>query len=225
MAGRNPAERHGAGRKAPAGPSSGRRRGGGNKTARADHPRGSGDPGRGAAGSRFKGYQSFVVQDLVLRAHVLRLRRERWLTPDGQRITAPLPAGMVGHFGPDLRRFVLAQYHQGQATVARLVAQLRASAIDISQRQVMRPADRWPGRLPRGGPRRAAGGAGDGALDLGRRHRGAPRRRERILHPDRQQDFTWFGTSRSKSRLNFLGLLRAGHADLRHQRCGAGLSA
>jgi hypothetical protein len=69
----------------------------------------------------------------VLRAHVLRLRRERWLTPDGQSIIAPLPAGTVGHFGPELRRFVLAQYHQGQVTVARLVAQLRAIGIGGEQ--------------------------------------------------------------------------------------------
>src|SRR3954454_19609881 len=90
------------------------------------------------AGSRFKGYADFLVQDLVLRPHVVRVRRERWLTPDGRTVHAPMPAGVVGHFGPALRRFVLAQYHQGQVTVPRLVAQLRAIGILISKRQVVR---------------------------------------------------------------------------------------
>src|SRR3989454_2793031 len=64
-------------------------------------------------GSRFKGYTSFIVQDLMIRSHVVRFRCERWLTPDGDTMTAPLPAGIHGHFGPELRRFVLTQYHQG----------------------------------------------------------------------------------------------------------------
>jgi hypothetical protein len=45
-------------------------------------------------GSPFKGYTSFVVQDLVIRAHVVNFRCERWQGPGGEVITAPLPAGI-----------------------------------------------------------------------------------------------------------------------------------
>jgi hypothetical protein len=51
-------------------------------------------------GSRFKGHRTFVVQDLMIRPHVVRFRRERWMRPDGTMVTAPLPAGIDGHFGP-----------------------------------------------------------------------------------------------------------------------------
>jgi hypothetical protein len=89
-------------------------------------------------GSRFKGYETFVVQNILLRAEAIRYRRERWVTPDGTMVLAALPAGVTGHFGPELRRFVLAQHHQGQVTVPRLVAQLRAIGVAISKRQMMR---------------------------------------------------------------------------------------
>ncbi len=89
-------------------------------------------------GSRFKGYAGYLVQDLMIRPHVTDFRRECWQTPDGKTVMAPLPAGVDGHFGPELRRFVLAQYHQGQVTAARLVTLLRGFGVVISKRQVVR---------------------------------------------------------------------------------------
>ena len=75
----------------------------------------------------------------MIRPHVTDFRRECWRTPDGKTVMAPLPAGVDGHFGPELRRFVLAQYHQGQVTAARLVKLLRRIRRRcISKRQVVR---------------------------------------------------------------------------------------
>jgi hypothetical protein len=53
-------------------------------------------------------------------------------------VTAPLPAGIDGHFGPESRHFVLTQSHQGQVTVPRLVTLLRGLGLFISKRQVVR---------------------------------------------------------------------------------------
>src|SRR5215218_3186142 len=164
-------------------------------------------------GSRFKGYADFLVQDLVLRARCIRYRRERWLTPDGQLIVAPLPGGVDGHFGPELRRFVLAQYHQGQVTVPRLVAQLRAVGLAISTRQVMRLLIQGQQRfcdeardVLRAGLAQAAWITVD---DTGARHKAANGTCTQIGN----DHFAWFGTTARKSRLNFLELLRAGHPD------------
>ena len=164
-------------------------------------------------GSRFKGYTSFLVQDLVIRPHVVNFRCERWQTPDGQMMTAALPAGIRGHFGPELRRFVLAQYHQGQATVPRLVTLLRALGIVISKRQVVRlliaGQDGFLAEardVLRAGLSSAAWITVD---DTGARHKAANGFCTQIGNAH----FTWFGTTASKSRLNFLELLRAGYND------------
>ena len=74
----------------------------------------------------------------MLGVRVVRYRRERWLTPAGETLVAPLPGGVRGHFGPELRRFVLMQHHQGQVTVERLVTMLQGIGVSISKREVMR---------------------------------------------------------------------------------------
>src|SRR5229473_278376 len=90
---------------------------------------------RGRGGKQMR---RVAIEDQVLRPVAIRYRRERWVTPDGRTVVAPLPSGIDGHFGPELRRFVLAQYHQGQVTVPRLVALLEAIGIEVSKRQVVR---------------------------------------------------------------------------------------
>jgi Transposase IS66 family len=164
-------------------------------------------------GARFKGYTSFVVQDLLIRPHVVDVRRERWQTADGKVITAPLPEGIDGHFGPQLRRFVLAQYHQGQVTMPRLLALLRAVGILISKRQLVRLliADQEnfldeARDVLRAGLVSAAWITVD---DTGARHKAA----NGFCTQVGNAHFAWFGTTPSKSRGNFLELLRAGHGD------------
>jgi hypothetical protein len=164
-------------------------------------------------GSQFKGYEPYQVQDLVLTARVVRYRRERWLTPQGETIVAPLPSGIRGHFGPELRRFVLMQYHQGQVTVERLVTLLQAIGVSISKRQVMRLLiEGQDGFLTetrevlRAGLQTAGWVSVD---DTGARHGGT----NSVCTQIGNDNFAWFGTTGSKSRLNFLDLLRAGHTD------------
>src|SRR5215475_12897401 len=164
-------------------------------------------------GSRFKGYTSFVVQDLVVRAHVTNFRCERWQTADGKVATASLPAGIDGHFGPQLRRFVLALYHQGQMTAPRLVTLLRSLGIFISKRQVVRllNAGKDDFLTEARDVLRAGLSSADWITvdDTGARHKAANGFCTQIGN----EHFTWFGTTDSKSRLNFLELLRAGHGD------------
>src|SRR3954464_5626560 len=165
------------------------------------------------AGSRRRGFEPFTVQDLILTPQVIRFRRERWLTPDGQEIVAPLPPEGSGHFGPGIVRYVLMQHVQGQVTVERLRAQLRGLGGRISK---------GPISPPRTAKKDAFHSEKDAILEAGlasaawvtvddtsARHAGA---NEYTTHIGDDR-FAWFATRPSKSRLNFLDLLRAGHPD------------
>jgi hypothetical protein len=149
----------------------------------------------------------------VISATATCYQRERWVTPDGRTILAPLPEGIDGHFGPELRRFVLMQYHQGQSTLPRLVAVLRSVGVAISKRQVQRLlTDQQEDFVSEARDVLRAGLETSpyvSADDTGARHAGKTGFCTQIGN----DWFTWFGTRSSKNRLNFLDLLRAGHTD------------
>ena len=164
-------------------------------------------------GSIFKGHEPFLVQDLVISAKATCYLRERWITPDGRTILAPLPQGIEGHFGPELRRFVLMQYHQGQSTMPRLLALLRSVGVAISKRQLVRLLnENHAGFIAEARDVLRAGletSSWVSVDDTGARHAG----KNGFCTQIGNEWFTWFRSRSSKSRLNFLDLLRAGHTD------------
>jgi len=165
------------------------------------------------AGSRFKGYEDILVRDLRLSAEVVRYRRERWVLPSGETVLAALPAGIVGGFGPELRRFVLALHAQGQVTTERLTALLNGIGVEISKRQVVRllaePLEGFVAEdqeVLRAGLATARWVTVD---DTAARHA----RKDGFTTQIGDDRFTVFRTGPSKSREAFLSLLRAGHTD------------
>jgi len=162
------------------------------------------------AGSRQKGYKCFLFQDLVVQPRTVLFRRERWQTPSGDRVLAPLPAGVDGHFGPDLKRFVLAQYHQAQTTMPRLYALLNDLGISISKRQLVRLLNEKHSAFRREAQETLQAGLVRASWitvdDTGARHK----MQNGVCTHIGNDQFAWFATTGSKNRLNFLEQLAAG---------------
>ena len=115
---------------------------------------------------------------------------------------------------PSLKRFVLCQYHQGQVTIPRLDALLADLGIDISKRQIVRllsaKKDAFLAEaieVLRAGLAAASWITVD---DTGARHKA---QNGFCTHIGNDR-FTFFATTGSKSRLNFLELLRRDPANM-----------
>jgi hypothetical protein len=87
-------------------------------------------------GTKFLGYQDFIVQDLKIEAYNTRYRRGRYQLPDGTIQTAPLPKNVTSHFGPTLQQYVLYQHFHNHVTQPLLYEELQELGVDISTGQV-----------------------------------------------------------------------------------------
>jgi hypothetical protein len=161
-------------------------------------------------GSVSKGYEEYDVQELELRGKVTRYRRERILTPDGQTLLAPLPAEVLPgrHFGPILHAFLLYQYHQCNVTQPLLLEQLHEFGIDISAGQINAIlTENHDGFHQEKATILTAGlatAAYVGVDDTGARHEG----HTGVCTAVGNDLFAYFASTDSKSRLNFLQVLR-----------------
>jgi len=164
-------------------------------------------------GTQQNGYEDFVVQDLKIEAHNVRYRRLRYLLPDGSSRTAPLPAHVEGHFGAGLRSYVLYQHHQNGVTQPLIHEELLDLGVDISTGQIDRllTEGHEPFHEEKDALLPAAREVSSyfQADDTGARHLGENAYTTVIANPL----FASFTTTASKSRVNFLKLLRAPHEE------------
>ena len=165
------------------------------------------------AGSRFLGYEDILVQDLRIAVETVRYRRERWSGPGGERIVAVLPAGVLGGYGPELRRFIAAGHFQGQMTTERLTALLTGMGMAISKCQAVRLLSKGLDDLIaedqavlRAGLETAPWITVD---DTGHRHAG----KDGFVTQIGDERFAVFRSGPCKSRQAFLDVLRAGYED------------
>ncbi len=161
--------------------------------------------------SVFKGYDNFVVQDIRFEVHNICYRREIWLTPEGQWLRAELPDYQKGQtFGPTLRQFVLYQHHHCQVTQPLIHEQLKDIGVDISSGQINRLlTQRCDGFIAEQQAILQIGLQHSDYInvdDSGARHQG---KTGYVTHIGNEA-FTYFCTTFSKSRINFLELLQAG---------------
>jgi hypothetical protein len=81
----------------------------------------------------FKGYETVVVQDLVLRTDTVAFEQAVWYSPSARRsYRARRPAGYEGTFGPHLKALVLTLAYAGGMSETKLLELVRSAGVVIS---------------------------------------------------------------------------------------------
>jgi hypothetical protein len=168
-------------------------------------------------GATFRGYEAYVVQELLIHNENTRYLRARYDLPGGGSVLAPFPAGVLpvegGHFGANLVAYILDQYHQAQVTEPLLLAQLWEYGIDISAGQLHRILTENKDPFHQEKAEVLAAGLAEssyvGTDDTGARHRG----RNGYCTAVGNDLFAYFESTDSKSRLNFLQVLQGSQRD------------
>ena len=161
-------------------------------------------------GSRFKGYQTFVTQDVSLVAKKITYKLEVWQSPNGAILRGKIPAELEGqHFGTTLRAFATNLYAQGM-TQPGIHDFLRSLGIEVSSGQVnhilLNEADEYAAVSEK----ILAAGLNEaphlGVDDTGEKHK----QKSCYCTHIGGQYFAYYKTSDSKSRENFLRILLQG---------------
>ena len=164
-------------------------------------------------GTRSRGFVDYHVQDILFQPYNTRYRRARYQLPDGTLRTAPLPSHVRGHFGPTLRSYVIQQHHHNMVTQPLLHEELNEIGVQISSGMIDRLLterhDDFHAEKDSLLPAAREVSFYFHTDDTSARHCG---RNGHTLHIGNQW-FASFFTTDSKSRVNFLEILRQPYND------------
>jgi hypothetical protein len=83
--------------------------------------------------AKFQGYESYVVQNIIPTRHNIRFQRACYYSPSENRsYLAALPSDIKGHFGAELRAFVISLYHSSGLSEPKIVELLEQFGVYIS---------------------------------------------------------------------------------------------
>jgi len=166
-------------------------------------------------GSRLLGYEDFTVQDLLIQPDNTRYRLARYRTPDGQALIGKLPQAVRqgGHFGITLKGYILYQYYHQRVTQPLILQQLTEWGVAISSGHISRILTEEKADFHAEKDALLSAGIHHSAYiqvdDTGARHNG---KNGYCTHVGNDA-FAWFASTASKSRINFLQLLRGASLD------------
>lgn len=165
-------------------------------------------------GAKFKCWSDYVVQELTITKKVILFQLACFVGADGKTIQAQLPSKYrTGHFGPELIAFCLYQYHQCHVTQPLLLEAIREFGVDISAGQLnIILVENKEAYHAEKECMLEPGLQGSGYFntdDTGARHNGKNGYCTHIGSPL----FSYFQSTESKSRINFLEVLRGKYTD------------
>lgn len=165
-------------------------------------------------GAIFNGYEDYVVQEIDIKPKNTKYRRARYYTATGEHLVGALPESVQGsHFGVVLRSYILSQHYEQHVTQPLLLQQLWSFGINISAGQLGRILIEKHEELHQEKLAVLQAGLEVSSYvnvdDTGARHKGKNGFSTHIGN----EFFAWFCSTESKSRINFLELLRAGEKD------------
>jgi hypothetical protein len=164
-------------------------------------------------GSKLLEYKDYIVQSIILTPFNIKFRRGIWETPSGEIIRASLPQHVKGHFDFSLKCFILYLYFQLHVTQPLILESLLDLGFDISSGQINRILTE---------DKESFHTEMDAVLsiglklskkintdDTGARHDG----KNGYCTYIGNEFFSYFKTTESKSRINFLEILRHTYKD------------